>query len=1030
MIPNILIEAQFKYIEECIKIIPNEQNNKNDIYQDNDSNKNSQLIIIKNRIGYISPLFASFNLLNNNDYSDKFLLHIKLEKKQLKSEYAYFVLTSPDLFVENISSSAINLGLSLDLLKKYIVKMDILIRTEDDGVFNIYEDYNKYEEEPKIVTWVYPNVIYPKDNNIQRKDEEIEELIEKSKKNIFNLQIKVIKFNETNLAFLFKFTEIIMKQNKKKCNNEIYIPNNDKNLVMFDLLELKYIRTLLVTKKTGLRNLRNKENDIEKIKEEEIRNSITKPRKIKKKIKFSDIEEEDISSEDSEKIKDNTLLTKEKIFELQGNNYLEIKNFIFSLPIYGSDISLERFRPNGDKYSASKITESLIRIQISNFCKKMENIFSSGQTIKRRGIKININNNIDSPKSSSTNDYLSTNSNSSLELSRQSSFHKEDNNKELTSDSFSSLSNMFKAKSINYIKILINVLFISTFLLILIEFLLTYNHMNKIKKNIEFFENAYIILNNMLFTKYLVTEGVIGNILNTSYVPAVYSGGLTLFLRSISNGLSRTREEFTQIYDTFSSNEICKEYKNFMNTKIDIYTLTLKESKNISLLFNSAMSRIPSAINNLISNPDLLNMNNRDTYELMYNLINGYYVNWKNVITIIYNDSIKSLKLKVQIMSFFISYLFFSIFVFTIYLKLLSKFSFDREKPINLFLTIKKQVFENLKTAAENFSNILLNKFFGNEDNEEASQQEYHTNIQPNDININKFKTINENNYSIKKGFSFISSIIIIFIFILFNLAYFVIKYFDFRNKMENIYQFIILFDKTNIAQADFILSFNIFKSYLFNKSIPMLNQNDTYNIFVDNFLDRTNEFEDTIILSSKSNSFLDKEYSKRFNKYLYSDYAELLEKDYYEKNKMLLAGKSKNGIKPVKIRFFEIINYYSLKFCIYYSSEISNNKMSLILSEREFKIYEINVMLESIIRVWYNRMLKTLINYFYQYLNQGKVIYIVLFICVIVVVILYYFIIWKIYEEKLNNLLKGSSDLINLIPQEIKNVIIEKLNE
>ena len=144
----------------------------------------------------------------------------------------------------------------------------------------------------------------------------------------------------------------------------------------------------------------------------------------------------------------------------------------------------------------------------------------------------------------------------------------------------------------------------------------------------------------MLFTKYLVTEGVIGNILNTSYVPVIYSGGLSLFLRSISNGLSTTREEFTQIYDIFSSNEICKEYKNFMNTKIEIYTLTLNASKNISLLFNSAMSRIPSAINNLISNPNLFNMNNRDTYELMYNLINGYYVNWKNVIKIILMEGI------------------------------------------------------------------------------------------------------------------------------------------------------------------------------------------------------------------------------------------------------------------------------------------------------------------------------------------------------------------------------------------------------
>ena len=35
-----------------------------------------------------------------------------------------------------------------------------------------------------------------------------------------------------------------------------------------------------------------------------------------------------------------------------------------------------------------------------------------------------------------------------------------------------------------------------------------------------------------------------------------------------------------------------------------------------------------------------------------------------------------------------------------------------------------------------------------------------------------------------------------------------------------------------------------------------------------------------------------------------------------------------------------------------------------------------------------------------------------------------------KAYEEKLNLLLKRSIDLINLIPQEIKNILIDKLNE
>ena len=68
----------------------------------------------------------------------------------------------------------------------------------------------------------------------------------------------------------------------------------------------------------------------------------------------------------------------------------------------------------------------------------------------------------------------------------------------------------------------------------------------------------------------------------------------------------------------------------------------------------------------------------------------------------------------------------------------------DREKPINLFLTIKKKIFEDLKNASESFSNKLLNKFFGNEDNEEESQKDYQTNIKANDINIIKFKAPNE----------------------------------------------------------------------------------------------------------------------------------------------------------------------------------------------------------------------------------------------------------------------------------------------
>ena len=121
------------------------------------------------------------------------------------------------------------------------------------------------------------------------------------------------------------------------------------------------------------------------------------------------------------------------------------------------------------------------------------------------------------------------------------------------------------------------------------------------------------------------------------------------------------------------------------------------------------------------------------------------------------------------------------------------------------------------------------------------------------------------------------------------------------------------------------------------------------------------------------------------------------------------------------------------MKYCIYYNESklhIENDEISVILKEKEFKLYEINVLTQIIMRKWYRNLLKYLMEYFYQFRNKTNLLYIILFVCLIIIIILYYCIVWKTYEQKLNFLLKGSSDLINLIPQEIKNIIIEKLNE
>ena len=180
----------------------------------------------------------------------------------------------------------------------------------------------------------------------------------------------------------------------------------------------------------------------------------------------------------------------------------------------------------------------------------------------------------------------------------------------------------------------------------------------------------------MLYTKFFITEGVIANILNSDYYPVILNGGLSLFIQSITNELDLNREEFTQTYDLFSSNELCKEYKYFMkNTTINITTLSANREDNIPLLFNGAMTRIPAAINDLVHFPELLNMKNRDTYELMFNLINEYYINWDKVIQILFNDCIKVTKFKQPVMIIILIHFVVSIISLFLFLKLLSKFS-------------------------------------------------------------------------------------------------------------------------------------------------------------------------------------------------------------------------------------------------------------------------------------------------------------------------------------------------------------------
>ena len=138
-----------------------------------------------------------------------------------------------------------------------------------------------------------------------------------------------------------------------------------------------------------------------------------------------------------------------------------------------------------------------------------------------------------------------------------------------------------------------------------------------------------------------------------------------------------------------------------------------------------------------------------------------------------------------------------------------------------------------------------------------------------------------------------------------------------------------------------------------------------------------------------------------------------------------------KNGLKPIETRLFEIVRYFTIKYCDKNKlHDKNNNGISDILEENDSKLYEMNLLIQYTVKVWYKEVLNLMMDGFFDYYDSCKFFDIIFFICLIVVNILYYSIILKTYEEKLNVLLKKSSDLINLIPQEIKSIIIEKLNE
>ena len=787
---------------------------------------------------------------------------------------------------------------------------------------------------------------------------------------------------------------------------------------MFDLLNLNYIRTIVVKHKSGLRNLRdlNKEED-------SVKKSVVSKKK-KKKAKKEGIVELMNDSSNEENNKEEVILSKEKILELQEMDSNYIKNYIFSLPFNGNDVSLEKHRPNKEKYMAGKTTEPRIKIVISQFIKRMEDKILSDPNLLKKLKKTSIaSNKLD--ENIPSNDYLTS------PLSPKKEINKEEIGRQI-SDVSSILSKLFDNYALHLFAVVNFCIYAYIILLSTIEFIFTYRQINKFENNLDYFKKGTELMNIMLYTKFFITESVIANKLNetnTKYL-GLEDKDLGDFNDKIKKELSEYHKRFSEIYNDFSSNlnKFSKEYQDYMNNKnMTFYSIANDIPLIESKLFSATLNKIPSSLfyvsTVLEDNEDVLTMDMRNIYELMMNLLNGYTTNWKNVTYILYWDTKRSTEKIISSLIILIITIFLDVIFVYIYYKVLVNISINTEKPINLILTIKKKIFEDLKNSAENFANKLLNKFFGNEENEEESQQDYQTNLQPNDINIVKFKSPSNASYSC---LNFWVKIVQLILFLGVVETYFIFKYVYSMDNFKNMIKFLDVYGITESTDSNIISNIDIVKSFLYNDTIP-INEKDSVEPFINVFYSISDYIEQTIIETSKTESFLKAHYRKDFIGYLYSDFSALIQDDI---DITQFKDDLKNGFRPILSDIYEIIRYFGFLYLsneTYYSDTRVNTTCSLI--NHENWIY-LNSMVKNILRNFFKEIEDILYNMFENYIKKAKVVHTIIFIVLQCLLLIYYIIIWRRYYITVKIMIKKSQELINLIPEEIKYIMVEKINE
>ena len=236
---------------------------------------------------------------------------------------------------------------------------------------------------------------------------------------------------------------------------------------------MNYIRTKIVKEKTGLRNLREIEDD------KENQNNVTKAKTGKKgklKTQNSDFLE-DLSEDEKE---EEVVITKDKILDLETKDSNSIKSFINSLPFFGSEISLVKHRPNREQYPAGKAQEPQIKIDASKYTKLIESklrenpkLYKKIKNFQKEQKKSNEEENEEVKEN-----YL----NEEIKLEENKNIRIENINKDFSGNANVSLINVINVNSLQYVKVVDFFIYFFVITIITIHFILTYFFFHNISK--------------------------------------------------------------------------------------------------------------------------------------------------------------------------------------------------------------------------------------------------------------------------------------------------------------------------------------------------------------------------------------------------------------------------------------------------------------------------------------------------------------------------------------------------------------------